>query len=157
EVVDQNTNTPYWRATEKGFYAISATGTLKNRIFRQFGSGEFKCKIGYALNRMGDWQTLNYPDVITIAEANGFDELVSFNLADNIILQLDQNDDVALFYIGEDATGTIIDKSEIDVQFTINKVDQTFIEQKEFFKGLTPKDFYREIMWRFGLTPFPSK
>ena len=56
----------------------------------------------------------------------------------------------ALPFGGRDYTG-------INFELKIDKVDQTAIDQTSFFKGLTPKDFYREIMWRFGLTPFPSK
>lgn len=70
------------------------------------------------------------------------------------VIKLFAGDTLSLYYWKR---GQGWDNTTLQLEWEMVKVNQTSIDQIEFFKNLTPKDFYKEILWRFGLTPFPSK
>lgn len=141
-------NSLYYRIPEDGFYRIRITGTMTlDGVLLSLGL--FAMGINqHQVEPVG----LGGMSYVLSGNGNG-----TYNIDFDQPFDMEQGDTVSLFYYRQQALGQSSDHSGINYELEIIKIEQTTINQIEFFKGLTPKDFYREIMWRFGLTPFPSK
>ncbi|TXK78696.1 hypothetical protein [Mesonia sp. K4-1] len=141
-------NSLYYSIPEDGFYRIRITGTMTlDGVLLSLGL------FAMGINQhQAEPVGLGGMSYVLSGNGNG-----TYNIDFDQPFDMEQGDTVSLFYYRQQALGQSSDHSGINYELEIIKIEQTTINQIEFFKGLTPKDFYREIMWRFGLTPFPSK
>lgn len=142
-----------WKAPANGYYNVEITGTLMNKSKKGtdvfFYIGFDLEDIDYNLENTSELRNA-LKDEWIVAGGSG---TISIDHNENYFLYAGQT--ITFLY---DKSGDVSsDNSTLNFNATISKIEQTAIDQFEFFKGLTPKDFYKEIMWRFGLTPFPSK
>ena len=141
----------YYQVPESGFYNVTVSGSLTVN----------SPLIDYAVVSLGvnmhQSQPSGFGGMQFLAQGNQND---TYDIDYDINDYFNAGDTIMIFYYRKNRNSgffTMPDSSGLSYEFKINKIDQTAIDQTSFFKGLTPKDFYREIMWRFGLTPFPSK
>jgi len=145
EVIDNayNSNIKSWKCTEAGYYNIYVIGKLVSEV-------------NVSASRLHWGKNLQYtsPSNIQADDLTPFSRNLN-NEAYSHTQYLNIGDTLAPFYLKTRGTSYI--NIKYNFTFEISKVAQTSIDQIKFFKGLSPKDFYKEVMWRFGLTPFPSK
>lgn len=153
-----NANYLYWEVPENSHYQIDVTGMLTVSIPGIGGAWVYLGIDQHNVNQGDLSPDPNNQNFYLLATAeNGDDaDLIFPNGESFVTLYLQEGQTVGLFYEWFRILGGR-DYSGANFELNISRIDQTSIDQTEFFKGLTPKDFYREIMWRFGLTPYPSK
>ncbi|WP_299153076.1 hypothetical protein [uncultured Christiangramia sp.] len=140
-----------WKAPEKGFYELNFTGSLRSKARRGVNSYLY-----YAKN-MDSEALRSYKPSVEECRAN--DTLIAFGNEDEFEIrypiEMEEGDTITFFY--DKTADANSDNSRFSMNVIINKIDQTELGQGDFFKGFTPKDFFREILWRFGLTPYTVK
>ncbi len=152
QIIPSNYNAGYklYEIPEEGYYNIEITGSFQPRA-KVGVSSQFY--LGFDLQNSSEQDVRSMmsngsPNLVLVANETGD---ISYNK--NVSLRAGQT---ITFLYGKDSD-VDNDDTTLDFSFTLSKIEQTSIDQFQFFKGLTPKDFYKEIMWRFGLTPYPSK
>lgn len=150
EIID-NTEDPrvkHWKVPTTGHYRIKLTGTLTNNS--SYTSFLYLGKNTHEELRIYD--TTRMTDVLGEPIATALQDTVQIEIDE--VVKLFAGDTLSLYYYRR---GLSWDNTTLQLEWEMVKVNQTSIDQIEFFKNLTPKDFYKEILWRFGLTPFPAK
>ena len=155
EIIDNTTQdtVKHWKCGEIGYYRIRITGSLTNKY-----TVPSYLYLGKNLQDTHLYDNDNNMDLLTslvggpIAVAQNETTTIDIDVVTESPLF---QDDTLSFYYWIDRNYE--DLSTLNLEFEIIKINQTSIDQIEFFKNLSPKDFYKEVMWRFGLTPFPSK
>lgn len=156
-VVDNTYSSGYYsyKVPESGYYNLEVTGSFHPRakkgvqgyFFMAFDMDEYPLDQVLGLMRK-EWRIAG-PGVMP-ADQNG-------------VFQIDYKKSFSLYagqtitFVYDKTKDVNSDDTTLDFDFTVSRINQTAIDQFQFFKGLTPKDFYKEILWRFGLTPYPSK
>lgn len=157
EIIDnpEDPRAKSWKCTKDGFYQISLTGSMtnnnRNRSYVYIGKNQWNV-------HPQDVQTESLTTLTNgVALASAHLETVAIEFEKTI--QLFAGETLSFFYFKtmDGDSGMLYDNTTLAFNMGVTEVDQTNIDQLEFFKNLTPKDFYKEILWRFGLTPFPSK
>lgn len=143
----QNTRMKSFQISETGRYKITATGSLDNKskkgvtIYLALGKN-----IGN--QKPGDINTGGLQKIVEVGSGTQeFDKTFTEDLA--------PGENLTVVYYTSNRVD--YDYSTVNLELSISKINKESVDQVKFFKGLTPKDFYKEVMWRFGLTPFPSK
>ncbi len=145
-----------WQAPETGFYNLNLTGTLKAGA---------KKGVDCYFYRVLNLEAVPLDEVRAIVrnELNGSRPrakmivggtgVMPFDIEENLFLTAGET----ITFIYDKAKMVNSDGSSVDFVADISKIDQTEINQTEFFKGLSVKDFFRELIWKFGLTPYTVK
>jgi hypothetical protein len=145
-----NSNMKAFQVAETGLYRITVTGYLWNYSKK----GVYvRLRLGRNLENLREqdisYSSLQDPKYIIADSEKG--EAVSFDETFNVTA----GETFTILYYAAKSVDS--DNSRFELDFLISKINQESVDQIKFFKGLSPKDFYKEVMWRFGLTPFPSK
>ncbi len=148
-----NIDGPGWLSyefPEDGYYRLHISGTLYARARKGVDSIFY-----YGLNQHTvHWYNVNKADLIEVKRGSGDVDLEYDKTIEGIRFA---GETITFFTFRDDNKSVDNDNSEVEFNAEISKLNQTSIDQIQFFKSLSPKDFYKEVMWRFGLTPFPSK
>ncbi|SHG34794.1 hypothetical protein SAMN05444483_10989 [Salegentibacter echinorum] len=146
-------NMKAFQITETGLYKITVTGTVENKSKRGV---EVYLRLGKNLDgqRESDIDTSTLQDKKSIIKdiPEGVGE-VAINYDETLEVSAGETFTI-IYYTGSRVKS---DNTKFDLDWNISQVNKESVDQVKFFKGLSPKDFFREIMWRFGLTPFSSK
>ncbi len=139
-----------WTAPELGTYKFTFSAKIYPRAKKGVGSGLY-----FGFNKHNqNIGSISTNDLIRIVWSDNGEKSVDTTEVIPPSL-LNAGDTIAFFYQKDQRVDS--DSSEFELDVTIQRVNTSAIDQIEFFKGLSPKDFFREVLWRFGLTPFPSK
>lgn len=144
-----NSNLKHWRCTEQGHYRVSVSGSLYGYVV--FGGAQLY--LGVNLHNTNVNDVVLDRDNLIVEAGPGKTEPIKWSK--EVLMKV--GDTLTPFYNRVWLGFKNFDQSKINFEFSVSRIDQTAIDQVEFFKNLTPKDFYKEILWRFGLTPFPVK
>lgn len=146
-------NMKAYQVTETGTYKFTVTGKMENRSKKGVS---VHLRLGKNLENIRERDI----DVSQLQD----DEYKIGDIEEGVgevIIDYDET-----FQVAAGETFTIIyytasrvksDNTVYELDFNISNVNRESVDQIKFFKGLSPKDFFREIMWRYGLTPFSSK
>jgi len=144
----------HWQCPVSGFYNITITGSLTNisttTSFFYLGKNLHEVHVYDMTSNENAIGKVEAEDGNAIASALNSTSVIEFDRT----IYLNKGDTLTPYYYRRSSYG---DNSSLSFELNVHQVDQTQFDQIGFFKGLTPKDLYREVMWRFGLTPFPSK
>jgi hypothetical protein len=138
-----------WEVPESGYYEIHITGTIDSRAKKGVDSMFYWArnlhnrKLGTIYN-----DEFIFPNADLVAEKRQ-----DFDYTRNLFLNA--GDTITFIYDKEKMVQS--DNSKLNFSADISKISEIEIGQSGFFKGLTVKDFFREILWRFGLTPYTVK
>ncbi|MBW2961278.1 hypothetical protein [Mesonia aestuariivivens] len=148
---DSNQVYSYYQVPENGYYKIRVTGSLDTNIL---GFQKAIVLLGKNKHQQEQTQIANLYSIFQTDEAN-LHQIDWENMTDQYY---NAGDTIMIFWFYNSSSSfSVSSPKNYNIKLEVSKINQTEIDQTSFFKGLTPKDFYREIMWRFGLTPFPSK
>jgi len=146
-----------WRCPETGSYNLNITGTLLPKAKKGVDS------FFYRVLNLENVSPHNVRDIINTEQNGpgrrrvkliaGGSGTLDFDVPEPIFL----TEGETITFIYDKAKDVDSDNSVLNFVADISKVDQTEINQTEFFKGLSVKDFFRELIWRFGLTPYTVK
>lgn len=131
-----DSNKMHYVFPESGNYRIKIKGSFSNNFARLF---------------LG--KSLRNTDPLTILETQL--EVILTNSGDidyNEILYFNSGDDLTVLF-----TLFFVNVLNIELKFEVERVNDLTISQTEFLSALKSKDFYKEILLRFGLTPIPIK
>lgn len=154
EIISNSTNEKekLWKAPVTGEYRIKMTGSLTNNSsktsFLYLGKNLHNTHTNDNWNSEPLEEIFNPPRPI----ATALQKTTPIDIDE--VVYLYAGDTLSLFYYRNQMYW---DYTTLQLEWQMIKVNKTVIDQLEFFKNLTPKDFYKEILWRFGLTPFPVK
>lgn len=154
----------HFKVAESSNYRIQTSGTIKPRgkIINFDGSTSLaptQCDLWIGKNSEG----LESDDVtlIKLVKANIASD--SNNNADsidgNIVIDLQSNDSLCLVLVrsGNPYRNLLYCAEQTDLTLTISKVDNEEVDFSDAFINFKIKDFFNEVLFRFGLTPFKDK
>lgn len=154
-----NSNSPdlkLWRCPETGFYNVNLTGTLRAGAKKGVDCYFYRVlnlesvPLDQVRDIVRNEQNGSRPRSKMIVGGSGE---MPFDIVENMFL----TEGETLTFIYDKAKMVNSDGSTINFVADISKIVQTEINQSEFFKGLSVKDFFRELIWKFGLTPYTVK
>ncbi|MEO2061931.1 MAG: hypothetical protein ABGW97_03025 [Christiangramia sp.] len=140
-----------WEVPETGFYELRVTGTLKSKAKKGVPS------FFYYGRNLHNVRIQDYHPSLEQVRSEGL--LIAEGNEDNFEkvfpLQLNAGDTITFIY--DKIKMVQSDNSELNFTADISWIEQTQIGQGDFFKGLSVKDFFKEMLWKFGLTPYTVK
>lgn len=176
----QNTNTlnnlqqifndRHFKIFDAGNYKIQITGSIRNRGLRAVWSGAtlitqtyaIKCDLWLAKNSEGITNSDNVTLVQQLQSGLGGDSFSDVGVINvDTIINMQDNESLCFVLVEDGSSFNIIayaysiEDTPIDV--TISKIDDQIIDFDEAFINFKIKDFFNEVLYRYGLTPYKDK
>jgi hypothetical protein len=139
-------NQKHTKPNTAGLYRLEVSGSID--IFSIFTNN---CKLNYALNTDAFDNPNNittFTEIATIPVNNG-----TQTVSVNILVQLQESDSISFFL----RSNQLINSTSGSLNFKLSKVESSNIDFTGVFIDLKTKDFFNEVLTRFGLTPFKDK
>lgn len=165
--LEQIQDNRHFKVSEAGNYRVEITGEIKPRGYSFYANLDpilqvpITCDLWLAKNSE-DKQ--NSDDVVLLQllqeDIGTIENFIDVGVIDvNAIVEIQENE--SLCFVLKNSVSFLYTfgyvEEEVDVELRISKVENEIIDFDNAFIGFKMKDFFSEILWRFGLTPYKDK
>lgn len=161
----------HFKVSETGNYQIEISGSIRNRGLRSVWSGvglitetyPVKCDLWLAKNS----EDISNSDNVTLVQqlqsglgGDSFTDVGSISV--NTIVNLQEDESICFVLVENSDVNSGIKYYSYSIEDTnvtvdITKIDDTIIDFDQAFINFKIKDFFNEVLYRYGITPYKDK